>query len=178
MTPLRCAQTTLRSPRSCSARSAAVSTNVVIGTGTSTLYGWLANWNTDPIAPGSYSVRAVAFDAAGNSKMSTPVTVIVDRTAPVTAVIVPSTDNTVVSNTAVLDASSTDANGVAKVEFRVSGGTFNNALIGPAGLTSFGWLAIWNTAAVPNGTYTVRSVATDRAGNVATSPPRTIRIQH
>ena len=49
-----------------------------------------------------------------------------------------------------------------------SGGTFNNTVIGQAGLTYYGWILVWNTVSVPNGTYTIRSVATDRAGNVGT----------
>jgi hypothetical protein len=35
--------------------------------------------------------------------------------------------------------------------------------------TRFGWIFNWNTTSVPNGAYTLTSVATDPAGNVGRS---------
>ena len=43
----------------------------------------------------------------------------------------------------------------------------------------FGWgFYNWNTASVPNGTYTLNSVATDPAGNVGRSPGVTITARN
>ena len=36
--------------------------------------------------------------------------------------------------------------------------------------TEYGWLCLWNASTVPNGTYTLQSVATDTGGDVGTSP--------
>ena len=54
---------------------------------------------------------------------------------------------------------------VTKVEFILTGGSLNHALIASATPTYYGWLAGWNTTTVPNGTYTLQSVAYDASGN-------------
>ncbi len=64
------------------------------------------------------------------------------------------------------------------VEFRATGGTLNNALIGTGTLTFYGWIYIWNTSAVPNGTYSIKAVASDAAGNATTSAARTLIVAH
>jgi hypothetical protein len=75
----------------------------------------------------------------------------------------------------VLDAtaSANDAdatgNAVTKVEFRLSGGTFNGTLVATATPSLWGWWAYWNTTTVPNGNYTLQSVAYDKDGNVGVS---------
>ena len=43
----------------------------------------------------------------------------------------------------------------------MSGGTLTNQVIATATPTIYGWLAQWNTTTVPNGTYSLESVATD-----------------
>jgi hypothetical protein len=64
---------------------------------------------------------------------------------------------------------------VSKVEFEITGTGIKAVVLGPAVDTNFGWLDAWNSVGVPNGTYTVRSVAfnssghgTYSAGNVVT----------
>jgi hypothetical protein len=49
----------------------------VIATGTPTLYGWLAAWNTAGVANGSYTLQSVASYAGGVTGTSTPVTITV-----------------------------------------------------------------------------------------------------
>jgi hypothetical protein len=153
-------------------------TNAVVSGGTSWIYGWLGGWNTDAYAAGTYSLRAYAYDAAGNVGISAPVQVVVDRTPPATAVTVPSANNATLSGNTIIDASASDNVAVSKVVFTLTGGTFNNTTIATAGSTLYGWLGIWNTASVPNGTYSLRSVATDTAGNTTTSAARTVKIQN
>jgi Bacterial Ig domain/PQQ-like domain len=63
-----------------------------------------------------------------------------------------------------LDARASSTIGVSKVEFRLSGGTFNNSLIGTATPTADGWLFGWNTKTVADGPYTLDSVAYDSTG--------------
>lgn len=86
-------------------------------------------------------------------------------TPPTTSVLVPSDDASVSGTHVVLDASATDKVGVSKVEFRLTGGTLHNALIGTATLESFGWFTEWNSTTVPNGTYALQSDAYDPAGH-------------
>ena len=65
---------------------------------------------------------------------------------------------------------------MTKVEFHLTGGTLNDALIATATPTYYGWLAGWNTTTVTNGTYTLQSVAYDASGNVGRSAGVTITV--
>ena len=49
----------------------------VIATGTPTLYGWLAAWNTTGVADGTYSLQTVASYGGGVSGTSSPITITV-----------------------------------------------------------------------------------------------------
>ena len=66
--------------------------------------------------------------------------------------------------------------GVSKVEFRVTGGMLHNVVIGTATLNPYGWALVWDSTKVPNGTYTVRSVAYGAGGERSTSSGVTIRV--
>lgn len=72
-------------------------------------------------------------------------------------------------------ANASDLYGVSKVNFRLTGGTFHNALIASATATGFGWLAGWDTATVPNGTYQLQCVAYER-GKSAESTSITVIV--
>ncbi len=73
-----------------------------------------------------------------------------------TNVLVPG-DGAIVSKTSVLDAGVWVSSAV-RVQFRITGGASHRALVLPAKLNYDGWLAYWDTNAVANGTYVVRSV--------------------
>ncbi len=66
---------------------------------------------------------------------------------------------------------------VDKVEFEVTGGSLEHAIIGAAGYTEFGWLYPWNTAAVANGTYRIQSIA-HSGGNVSVSPAVRVTVDN
>ena len=67
---------------------------------------------------------------------------------------------------------------MTKVEFDLTGGTLNNALIATATLTNYGWLAGWDTTTVANGTYTLQSVAYYASGASGTSTGTTITVNN
>lgn len=136
-------------------------------------WGWWGAWGTAAVPAGTYSVVAVATDGAGNRGVSAPVSFVVDHTAPVTAVIDPRANATVSGSTA-FDASATDDHGrPAKVEFLLDGSS-----VATAGLTIYGWIGVFDTRTVTNGSHTLRSRATDTAGNVAVSAPVTVKIRN
>ena len=137
--------------------------NTLIATGTPTLYGWLATWNTAYVLPGTYTLQSEAYDAAGSNSFSPPVTITVAAQGPTTAMVLPASGSTL-TGTQFLSASATDPLGVSSVTFLLTGGTFNNTLIATGTPTLYGWLAAWNTATVPNGTYTIQSFATGTSG--------------
>jgi hypothetical protein len=135
----------------------------VVATASPSLYGWLANWNTTTVPNGTYSLQSVATDTEGLVTTSAPITVSVNNAAPMTSVLIPS-NNASVSGTQLLDAAATS--GVAQVQFEVSGGpsNLNDQIVATANLTLYGWLANWNTTNLPNGMYTLQSVASYFAG--------------
>jgi peptidoglycan/LPS O-acetylase OafA/YrhL len=53
----------------------------IVATGTRSLFGWVAHWNTVTVADGTYSLESVAYDSAGKIARSKPITVIVNNRA-------------------------------------------------------------------------------------------------
>jgi hypothetical protein len=76
-----------------------------------------------------------------------------------TQVLAPSNGSSV-SGTTVLDASATPGVTVSGVQFVLSGGSLSDQVVGTATPTIYGWIADWDTTTVPNGIYTLQSVAT------------------
>jgi hypothetical protein len=66
--------------------------------------------------------------------------------------------------------------GLKKVVFHITGEGRN--LVENAGMFPYGWLGSWNTTTVPNGTYTVRSVAYGVSGQVTTSAGVVVRVKN
>jgi YVTN family beta-propeller protein len=134
--------------------------DVQVATGTDTLYGWLAAWNTTTVPDGTYTLQSVASNAGGASGTSPGITVTVDNPAPSTSVVLPSNGATLSGTIQYLDA--TTSSGVTKVIYEVSGGPsdLSDVQVATGTRTLYGWLAAWNTTTVPNGTYTLQSVAT------------------
>jgi hypothetical protein len=85
-----------------------------------------------------------------------------DAAAPTVSITAPAAGATV-SGTVTLSASATDNVGVTSVQFRVNGTN-----VGVADTTS-PYAASWSTTGLAAGTYTITAVATDAAGNQATS---------
>ena len=134
-----------------------------------TIYGYLYQLNTTTVPNGSYTLQSVATDCVGNTGFSSGVQVKIANAPPTTSVIIPSAGGSTLSGTAVLDATATDAGGVAKVQFALTGGTLNQAIVGTAVPTIYGYLYQLNTTTVPNGSYTLQSVASYAGGNTGFS---------
>jgi hypothetical protein len=148
--------------------------NQVVSGSTLTAYGWIGSWNTASVPNGTYALVSVATDTNGVSTTSTPITVTVNNPPPpTTAVLLPSNGATQ-SGSEYLDASAS-AN-VTKVNFEVTGGALTDQVISGSTLTAYGWIGSWNTTSVPNGTYTLQSVASYASGESGTSPGITITV--
>ena len=150
--------------------------NAIIATATPTNYGWLANWNSTSVPNGNYTLQSVASFAGGGSGTGPGVTVTVNNPPPVTTVLVPSSNATVSGTNVVLDAGA--SSGVTQVQFQLTGGTLNNAIIATATPTNYGWLANWNSTSVPNGNYTLQSVASFAGGGSGTGPGVTVTVNN
>jgi hypothetical protein len=153
---------------------------VVIGTATPSLYGYFYNWNTTSVPNGTYMLQSLVTDRAGNIAYSPVLVVVVYNTPPTTSVLIPSSGATLNGTTAVLDASASAFNGVgiAKVQFVLTGGTYNQTPIATAAVTLYGYIAFWDTTTVTNGVYTLQSLATDGSGNTTYSAGITITVSN
>ncbi len=149
----------------------------VIATATPTIFGWLAQWNTTTVANGIYSLQSVATDTVHESTTSAPVSVTVDNPVPTTEVLIPSNMATLSGTSALFDASAS-AN-VTFVKFDLSGnGLPPDDVIAVGFPTIYGWLSQWDTTSVPDGTYTLTSLAFYAGGLGGTSPPITITVDN
>jgi hypothetical protein len=92
--------------------------------------------------------------------------------------VLPANNAPLSGTTQYLDA--TASSGVTKVIFEVSGGPANisDVQVATATPTVFGWLTVWNTTTVPNGTYTLQSVASYAGGISANSSPLTVIVNN
>jgi hypothetical protein len=146
----------------------------VVATGVPTIFGWLAQWDTTSVPNGTYTLQTVGTDTAGLVTTSAPVSVTVDNAPPTTSVLIPSGGATQSGTAALMDASAS-AN-TKSVNFELTGGPDNDTVIGSGFPTIYGWLAEWNTTSVPNGTYTLQSVAAYAGGVSGTSTGITITV--
>jgi hypothetical protein len=140
----------------------------VVATAAPTYYGWLAQWNTTTsIASGIYDLVSVATDSNGNTATSFPVQIQVNNPPPTTKILIPSNGATLSGTSAVLDATASSPDGTP-ISVKFTGSAALNGVFGSLGtatLTLYGYIFVWNTTSVPNGTYTLQSVVTDVAGN-------------
>jgi hypothetical protein len=125
---------------------------------------------------GIYSLQSVATDTVAETTTSPPITVTVDNPAPTTTVTIPSNGATQSGTAALLDARAS-AN-VTSVKYELTGGTLTDKVVATATPTYYGWLAQWNTTAVPNGTYTLQSVASYGGEVSGTSAGITITVSN
>jgi hypothetical protein len=123
---------------------------------------------TQPLTQaGAWSATAAAFSPSSTSAPP----------PPTTGVLLPS-DGATVSGTTWLDAGASSPVGLASVTFEVSGGSISDKVVSSSVATLYGYIGAWDTTDVPNGTYTLYSVATDADGNVGTSLPFTFRVNN
>jgi hypothetical protein len=129
---------------------------------TATTSPYTCSFDTTTVADGLKDVRAVATDSAGYSRTATVTSRRVDNTAPATTLTDPGTPLT---GTKTLTATATDAgSGLASIaiQYRPSGGSSWTTICAATSCSL-------NTATLADGSYDLRSLATDAAGNTSTS---------
>jgi hypothetical protein len=150
--------------------------DTLVASATSSPWGWYAYWDSTTVPDGTYTLESVAYSTAGTKAYSAGATVIVENTPPATNVLIPSNAASVSGTQVLLDAAAQPNVGVTKVEFHLTGGSLNNALVGTATPTYYGWLVSWNSTTVPDGSYTLQSEAYDGAGYVGVSAPVSVTV--
>jgi hypothetical protein len=131
--------------------------------------------DTTSIANGGHTLTALARDAAGNTTLSSVVTVTVanvvgtDTTLPAVEITAPANGSTVSGNVTVT-ASSSDNVGVAGVQFRLDGVNLGaEDVVAPFSIA-------WNTVTSANGAHTLTALARDASGNTRLSAPVTVTV--
>jgi thermitase len=132
-------------------------------------------WDSTKVANGAVTLTAAAYDAAGNSSVSSPVSLNVsnttnDTTPPTVSITSPSSGTTV-SGTVTVSANASDNVGVTRVDFRVNGATVATSNVSPYKFT-------WDSTTVANGTVTLTTAAYDAAGNSAVSSPVSVNVSN
>jgi hypothetical protein len=99
----------------------------------------------------------------------------VNRTPPTTSLVNPTAGKTL-RGSVFLGASASDSFGITKVQFVVSGNDRRPQIISQGTATPFGWLGGWNTRTVPDGVYSIRSIADAPGGLMGTSRWTVVRV--
>lgn len=60
----------------------------------------------------------------------------------------------------------------------LSGGEYDKTVVGVTTISRAGWILLWNTTSVPNGTYRLQSLATNGFGVSAYSAAITITVDN
>ena len=63
-----------------------------------------------------------------------------------------------------------------RVTFEITDAAHKTTVIGSGAYAGNLWLMQWNTKLVPNGTYVLRSIAYNSAGNRSTSKGLTVKV--
>jgi subtilase family serine protease len=139
----------------------------VLCTATLTYYGWVCSWNTATVPNGSYTLVSDASNASSSAGSAGVSITVSNSPPPTTSVLIPSNGATV-SGSTTLDASATNA---TSVEFVLFGGSYgySGKVLCTATLTYYGWVCSWNTATVPNHSYTLVSDASNASSSAGSA---------
>ncbi|MGQ9459727.1 MAG: S8 family serine peptidase [Candidatus Bathyarchaeaceae archaeon] len=121
-------------------------------------------WNTTRLDDGSYTVKLAAQDEAGNT-FEKVVAVVVDNTAPEVSITNPEGGDELTGTVTILFNASDDH--LSSVLLYIGSTTYS-----VTGETSYEW----NTTTVVDGTYTIKLIAYDKAGNKAETPPIKVTV--
>src|SRR5579863_7309920 len=124
-------------------------------------------FDSSTLPNGFHSITAVATDNSGNSATSTSVPVKVDNTlkdtTPPAVLLTSPANGATVSGTVAVTATASDNVSVASVQFQLDG-----ANLGPADVAA-PYVYSWDSTKIANGPHSLSVIATDSAGNTATS---------
>jgi len=120
-----------------------------------------ASWPTGGVSDGSYDLRFIITDEAGNTTTVDMASKIVDNTAPTGAIGSPLAGATI-SGSVSIGVTASDDNPIASVEYFVNGGSIGTASAPP-------FQRGWNSASGPDGSASISALITDMAGNSTTT---------
>ena len=121
--------------------------------------------NTTSYANGTHSLTSKAYDAAGHTGTSAPVSInisntVTDTTPPTVSISAPQ----IITSITTINAAVADAGGISKVEFYIDGSLLGTDTVSPYSFQL-------NPISFTNGAHTLTAKAYDNANNSATSTP-------
>ena len=128
-------------------------------------------------APRDIGGVAVWFNVQDLLTTVTPKATRVIGSPPVAKIVKPNSGSKIRGHQLLFASASADF-GVKSVAFEISGDSSVETDICHAGRFQYGWICGWNTATVPNGTYTLRSVTTDDNGQATISAGVVIHVRN
>jgi hypothetical protein len=145
--------------------------STLIASDTSAPYS--VSWNTTSLANGSYALKAIATDSSNNQTTSSLITVTVANadTVPPTVTLTAPASGSTVSDTVTISATASDNVGISAVNFFQGTTLISSDTTAPYSVS-------WNTASVANGSYQVKAIAIDIAGNTNTSSVATVTVNN
>jgi hypothetical protein len=159
--------------------------NILKATDTSSPYSF--SWDTTNggthlcNGPHTHALTTKAYDAAGNTKTSSAVSVnmnnpsyctVADTTPPTVSFTAPTSGSTVSGTSVTVSVTASDNVGVAGVQFFLDGVILGNED------TSSPYSVIWNTTSVTNGSHSITAKARDTSGNIKTSNAITVSVNN
>src|SRR5207244_8785533 len=124
-----------------------------------------ASFATVAVPDGQYDLRAVATDGSGHRGASGTQTILLDNAAPTGSITLPSSGTTVGGPAVALAADASDSgSGVGSVAFeeRPAGSVAYTEIATASGSP---YQATWDTTSLASGSYDLRAVVLDAAGN-------------
>jgi len=135
-----------------------------------------AGLTTSSLSQGAHSITAAySGDNTFAGSTSSPFSQTMNAGTLSAAVVVPSNGATL-SGTTTLSAAASGP--VVRVEFRITGGVYSNAVLGTATNSPYGWIYNWNTLTVGDGAYTLAARAFDASNNTAVSPSINVTVKN
>jgi hypothetical protein len=98
-----------------------------------------------------------------------------DTSLPLLTMVLPKPASTL-EGTSLLAVKAPFKVGVTRVDFEVSGPAVHDQVIGTGSVLGQAWTLNWDTTTVPNGAYTIRSVAYGAAGTHTVSDGIAVRV--
>jgi hypothetical protein len=154
---------------------AGLTTENEVVSGSATTEGSAWTYTPTKLPDGTYTARAIQHDEAGNTAVSTPVTFTIDTTSPsasIDAVTSPTNDAT-----PTLTGKAGTETGDGSVTVTVYEGPAPEGKVASTGkATSEGSAWTYTPTKLPDGTYTVRAIQHDEAGNTGASVAVTFTV--
>ncbi len=143
------------------------------------------NWDTSTASNGNHVLTALVTDQDNNTAVATVVNVNVsnsvshDNTPPTVSMSAPVDNASVTGNSVTVSATATDKTGIKDVHFQLDGNNLGNDVTSPTSSGGSTYSLTWDTTSLTNGsTHSLTAMATDNAGNSATTNPVTVTINN